>query len=354
MAYLFAALAAMLLPSLLAPEQVKSTLRRRCPAGASVAVVIDPTAGVSMDDPQANQVAQRDVETAFLAGVGSARARRRSVRLIIVVRRGTGKMASEPSIILNRIDGRWVVDPIETVSASASSVATPPAETLQRFAGCLPGCFDPDPGGAQNGQITDDRAHPQMEIGNSASNDSFLVYRGRTEKPLDGPVVWRYEEKNEVKPHTVPAVRRFPQGVGPGGAGSGKTALRQAKIAAKLPRIRLASRNRGYHSIDTFAPCVTIPPEEMVGESPPFSCSKAVKVDGNRFGENSGDGRACSGQLRAGGRGRRVCRRRQTPGAPCFDRERRCGTATNGRRSAGSGCSMVWERMERFRGCRAW
>jgi hypothetical protein len=52
-----------------------------------------------------------------------------------------------------------------------------------------------------------------MEIGNSTSNDSLLVYRGRTEKPLDGPVVWRYEAKNALKPHTVPAVDAFRKAV---------------------------------------------------------------------------------------------------------------------------------------------
>ena len=212
-AYLSAALAAMLLPSLaLAKNKSKSTLPADVLQARSVAVVIDPTAGVSMDDPQANQVAQRDVETAFLNwGRFQPVLDGQSADLIIVVRRGTGKIASGTVHDPQQNRRPVVVDPIETgIGVGVQRGHAPP------YAGGPPdasqGSSIPDPG-AQNGQMTDDRAHPQMEIGNSTSNDSFLVYRGRTVKPLDGPVVWRYEEKNALKPHTVPAVDAFRKAV---------------------------------------------------------------------------------------------------------------------------------------------
>jgi hypothetical protein len=54
---------------------------------------------------------------------------------------------------------------------------------------------------------SDQGPHPQAEIGNS--DDSFMVYRGKIDNPLDAPPVWRYEAKNGLKPHTVPAVDVF-------------------------------------------------------------------------------------------------------------------------------------------------
>jgi hypothetical protein len=209
-AYLSAALAAMLFPSLaLAKNKSKSTLPADVLQARSVAVVIDPTAGVSMDDPQANQVAQRDVETAFLNwGRFQPVLDGQSADLIIVVRRGTGKVASATVHDPQQNRRPVVIDPIETgIGVGVQRGHAPP------YAGqpdASQGSSIPDP---SNGPMTDDRAHPQMEIGNSTSNDSLLVYRGRTEKPLDGPVVWRYEAKNALKPHTVPAVDAFRKAV---------------------------------------------------------------------------------------------------------------------------------------------
>jgi hypothetical protein len=66
------------------------------------------------------------------------------------------------------------------------------------------------PGDASNGQM-EQRPGPQATVGNA--DDSFLVYQGRTEAPLDAPPAWRYEEKNGLKPHTVPAVDEFRKAV---------------------------------------------------------------------------------------------------------------------------------------------
>jgi len=131
-----------------------------------------------------------------------------SADLIIVVRRGTGKVASATVHDPQQNRRPVVIDPIETgIGVGVQRGHAPP------YAGqpdASQGSSIPDP---SNGPMTDDRAHPQMEIGNSTSNDSLLVYRGRTEKPLDGPVVWRYEAKNALKPHTVPAVDAFRKAV---------------------------------------------------------------------------------------------------------------------------------------------
>jgi hypothetical protein len=57
----------------------------------------------------------------------------------------------------------------------------------------------------------DQRPHPQATVG--GAEDSFLVYQGQTEAPLDAPPAWRYEDKNALKPHTVPAVDEFRKAV---------------------------------------------------------------------------------------------------------------------------------------------
>src|SRR5271165_5936995 len=64
----------------------------------SVTVIIDPQAGMSIDDPRANQMAQKDVETALLNwGRFEVRMDGQGVDLVIVIRKGHGR-AVEPTI----------------------------------------------------------------------------------------------------------------------------------------------------------------------------------------------------------------------------------------------------------------
>ncbi len=204
--YLAATMAAVLLPSLtLAKDKPKSTLPTYVLQARTVSIVIDPDAGVSLEDPQANQVAQRDVETAFLNwGRFTPILDGPNADLIIVVRRGTGKVASG-TVHDPRQDRRPVaIDPTDTGIGVGVQRGQPPP-----YAGDLPDASQGSSIPAQNRPMTDDRPHPQAEIGNSTSDDSFLVYRGRIENPLDGSPVWRYEAKNALKPHAVPAVDAF-------------------------------------------------------------------------------------------------------------------------------------------------
>lgn len=205
---------AVLLPSLaLAKNKPKSTLPTYVLQARTVSVIIDPSAGVSLDDPQANQVAQRDVETALLNwGRFQPVLDGQSADLVIVVRRGTGKVAS--GTVHGPRQGRRpvAIDPTDTGIGVGVQRGQPPS-----YAGDLPdasqGSSIPSQNGPQYGPRTDDRPHPEAEIGNSTSDDSLLVYRGRIENPLDGAPVWRYEAKNALKPHTVPAVDVFRKAV---------------------------------------------------------------------------------------------------------------------------------------------
>jgi hypothetical protein len=208
-AYTAAMVAGLLLPSLsLAKDKAKSTLPTYVLQAQTVAVVIDPSAGVSLDDPRANEVAQRDVETALLNwGRYQPVLSGQSADLVIVVRRGTGKVAS--GTVHDPRQGRRpiTIDPMDTgIDVGAEHGQPPP------YAGGPPDASQGSPIPSQNRPI-DDMPHPQAEIGNTTSDDSFLVYRGKIDAPLDAPPVWRYQAKNALKPHTVPAVDVFRKAV---------------------------------------------------------------------------------------------------------------------------------------------
>lgn len=208
--YLAATIAAVLLPSLtLAKDKQKSTLPMYVLQAKTVSIIIDPDAGVSLDDPQANKVAQRDVETAFLNwGRFTPILDGPGADLIIVIRRGTGKVAGG-TVHDPRQDQRpAAIDPTDTgIGVGVQRGQAPP------YAGDMPDASQGSSIPGTNRPMGEDRPHPQAEIGPSTSDDSFLVYRGRTGNPLDGPIVWRYEAKNALKPHTVPAVDAFRKAV---------------------------------------------------------------------------------------------------------------------------------------------
>ena len=208
-AFAAAMLAGFLLPSAaLAKDKRKSTLPTYVLQARTVAVVIDPNAGASLDDPRANEVAQRDVETALLNwGRFQPVLAGQNADLVIVIRRGTGKIASD-TIHDPQQGGRPVaIHPTDTGIAVGAEHGQPPP-----YAGDIPDASQGSVNGPINGTI-DRRPYPQAEIGSSAAEDSFVVYQGKVDAPLDAPPTWRYEAKNALKPHTVPAVDVFRKAV---------------------------------------------------------------------------------------------------------------------------------------------
>lgn len=199
----------LILPSLaIAKDKTKSPLPYDILRARTVSVIIDPAAGVSLADPQANKVAQRDVETALMNwGRFQPILNGPSADLIIVVRRGSGKMTTGTIHDPTQNRRPVAIDPTDTGIAVGTQRGMPPP-----YAGDLP---DASQGGARpqtenmpGGPISG-RPYPQIETGNDISEDSFVVYRGRTEDPLDTSPVWRYIAKNCLKPHKVPAVDAF-------------------------------------------------------------------------------------------------------------------------------------------------
>lgn len=158
----------------------------------TVAVVIDPQAGVSLTDPHANQTAQRDVETALMNwGRFRTVVSAQGADLVIVVRRGHGRLVDETVQDPRQNSRPGVFTPGQAGIGAASQRGTSPALSGADVGG--PGTREP---------------RAQTEIGMDV--DEFTVYEGGgQERPLDGVPAWRYMAKDGLKPHGVPAVAEF-------------------------------------------------------------------------------------------------------------------------------------------------
>jgi hypothetical protein len=160
----------------------------------TVTVMVDPKAGIDLDDPRANQVAQKDVETALLNwGRFQPVIYSHGADLIIVIRKGH-KQVVDTTISDPRQNNRMgVIDPTSNgVSAG-----------VQHGNGSgMPDASAHEP------------AHPQAEVG--TTEDTFFVYDGDTERPLDGPVGWNWVATDGLRSHSVPAVDEFRKAVAAG------------------------------------------------------------------------------------------------------------------------------------------
>jgi hypothetical protein len=161
----------------------------------TVLVVIDPTAGVNIEDPNANRIAQEDVEKALMRwGRFSPVMDESTADLVITVRKGTG---------------RTVQPTVGGVPNNNRPVVFEPTDSGGRV-GARQGNSG-YPGDPSNAQSTPTDPHPEVEVG--ASDDMFVVYRGKkdlpNDSPLDMPPVWRYTAKNALESPDVPAVEAF-------------------------------------------------------------------------------------------------------------------------------------------------
>jgi hypothetical protein len=170
----------------------------------TVLVMVDPDAGVDVQDPNANRDARENVESALvqwgwlrpLPGGSTA-------DLIIVIRKGNGRMV-QPTI------GGTPVNQTPPVIGQRTGSMT----QVGGRAGNAPPCnvSDPQCGGPEDSQSplndgpSPSGAHPQMDAG--STQDTFAVYRGGPD-PLDAPAVWRYTAKNALDAPDVKAVAAF-------------------------------------------------------------------------------------------------------------------------------------------------
>lgn len=169
----------------------------------TVAVMVDPDAGVDMQDPDANRIASENVEQAlenwgWLNPVPPGT----KADLIIVVRKGNGN-AVQPTIGGTRPNG---FPPMGGQSPGGPTQIGGPLGN-----GPMRDPSDPQSGGANtqypsNGRPMSPGPHPQMDVG--STNDVFTVYRSGPDA-LDAPPVWRYTAKGALDAPDVPAVKAF-------------------------------------------------------------------------------------------------------------------------------------------------
>ena len=159
----------------------------------TVLVVVDPNAGVDIQDPNANRLARVDVEQALMKwGRFSLVQEASTADLIITVNKGNGKMA-QPTI--------------GGVPQNNRTGIIQPTDSGVRIGGRQGNTGNPnDP---SNSQPSD--PHPEVAIGQS--QDMFVVYRTNKndpqDTPLDSPAVWRYTSRDALHSPDVPAVEEF-------------------------------------------------------------------------------------------------------------------------------------------------
>lgn len=179
-----------------AKDKNKSPLPFSVLRAQTVAVVVDPDAGISLEDPLANQTAQKDVETALLKwGRFETVLDVRSADLIIVVHKGHGHLVDDT-----------ISDPRQNNRPGVIN-GTDNTATIGAQHGPQGGL----PDASNSGTASPSSPHSQAEIG--TPDDSFALYQGGGTNPLDNPPIWRYVTKDGLRSHDVPAVEQFRKAV---------------------------------------------------------------------------------------------------------------------------------------------
>src|SRR5579864_1402702 len=181
-----------LLVALTAPLQAKDKNKSALPdfvlKASTVVVLVDPNAGEPLDQPNANVAARDNVEKALMEwGRLHPMMDGAQTDLVIVVRTGSGR-SMQPTIKGGPIDQRTGVGQTtdSTIRIGGQQGHAPPMSQT----------------GPQN-------TGPHISNEAGPSEDSFAVYRGGVEYPLDSPAVWRYIAKDCLKPPKVTAVEEF-------------------------------------------------------------------------------------------------------------------------------------------------
>ena len=180
-----------------AKDKKKNTLPTYVLRAQTVAVIIDPTAGFTIDDPRANEVARQDVESALLSwGRYNPILQTNDADLIVVVRKGNGRMVNDT-----------IHDPRQN-NRPGSVLTADNGVSLNGQHGTPSNQPSPEP-------------TPQMDIGQT--EDSFVVYEGGGDRPLDRAPVWRYTAKDGLLSPAVPAVDAFRKAVADAEKAAAKT-----------------------------------------------------------------------------------------------------------------------------------
>ena len=176
-------------PQLDAKKKTKQLLPAYVLNAETALVVVHPNAGEPLTNPMINRTAQDQVEKAMMKWgrfrlVMSAQ----TADLVIAVRKGH---ANGPTIRNSPAEDRPVIGQQTDGEIRVG---------VQR--GRPPDLVDPGRGGSESR-----RPHINNEVG--PSEDTFEVYRGGVEYPLDAAPVWRYMAKEALNGPQVDAVEQF-------------------------------------------------------------------------------------------------------------------------------------------------
>ena len=176
-------------PQLDAKKKTKQLLPDSVLNAETALVVVHPNAGEPLTNPMTNRTAQDQVEKAMMKWgrfrlVMSAQ----TADLVIAVRKGH---ANGPTIRNSPAEDRPVIGQQTDGEIRVG---------VQR--GRPPDLVDPGRGGSESR-----RPHINNEVG--PSEDTFEVYRGGVEYPLDAAPVWRYMAKEALNGPQVDAVEQF-------------------------------------------------------------------------------------------------------------------------------------------------
>ncbi|HEX2918185.1 MAG TPA: hypothetical protein VHN81_06675 [Edaphobacter sp.] len=174
----------------------KDTLPPWLLQGHTASVIIDPDSGVSMEDPNANQIARRDVQAALQKwGRYEPSLVNQPSDLIIVIRRGHRRMADATESDPRQNGPIGAISPTDDGISAAGRRGNPTTTSPQDMPG-----RPSSPGSS-----------PQLEVG--STDDSFAVYDGHSDRPLDSPPAWRYVAPDALRSPSVPAVAQFRKAV---------------------------------------------------------------------------------------------------------------------------------------------
>jgi hypothetical protein len=166
----------------------------------TVMVVILPGAGEPLNDPDANLKALGNVEKAFMKwGRYQIVHDASQADILVGVQKGTGKIAN-PTISGGPIDSRPA-----TVETTDNDIHV----SVQQ--GHPPDVTQPTPPAPPGMDAPNARPHTGVEVG--SRDDTFNVFQGRREYPLDSPPVWRCTVKDGLNAPDVTSVEQFRKAV---------------------------------------------------------------------------------------------------------------------------------------------